>query len=157
VKDRMPVVVPVRMHGGKLTPQPLLSHERARYRPILLKRLCPSCGDPLVDEGGEFELLVVVPLGPGRNEVMRAAQRQGKWFDSVGIVCHRRCLGVEPVLGVSGKVAAAATLLRTAADELAERTEGFPDDVNPTADIRNMAGHIQRMSHDLSGYEERVL
>lgn len=154
------LVLPMRMHGCQSAAYPFPVAQRHRRKSLLEGRQCPSCGRPLSEpELGEREPdeVVLLPLGPGRSEVMRAAQRQGKWFDSYGIGCHRRCVGDVPVLGISGKVAAAARLLDVAADELSERAKDLPDEYNPTADVRFVAEKLVGMSHDVAGYEDRIL
>lgn len=151
MQDVIVVKTFVRMQGGQLLPYPL----PAQHAPYLAEsvRHCPSCGERLDPR----EELVVVPLGPGRVEAAQIAQRQGQWFDSCGVVCHRACVGAEPVLGIAGKVATAARLLDVAADEVEVRAKGLPTEYDPTPEIRKVAASVEQMSHDVSGYEDRIL
>jgi hypothetical protein len=122
----------------------------------LLHRQCPGCAGALRDD----DELVTVPLGPGANTEARAAQRRGEWFDAVAVVCHRACAGDSRLAAESPalKLAMASSMIAEAAEQVSARVKAHGDaasSFDPTPNLLDIADSTERVSKDLSGWEEQ--
>lgn len=55
---------------------------------------CPACNEPL----RATDFVMLVPLGPGKDQEERKARDQGRPYNAVGIVIHWDCGDARPVL-----------------------------------------------------------
>lgn len=143
----------VRTHGTAHSPRP--------YTPELSDLLdyhCPACGGALHVGNDE---LVALPFGPGVDKKARRLQRRGAWFDAPAIVLHSACAGESRLATETSamKVSVAADMLREAAAGISERarTHGVCADHDPTPDLLSMAESTERVSKDLTGWEEQLI
>lgn len=145
----------VRAHGSERVAMPV---KPVATSAELDEGQCPCCNKALFGDDAE---LVAVPLGPGADAEARQAQRRGEWFDSMGVICHKACVGETRPAAMTPamKVAAASDLVREAAGQVSARAKahGVGEDYDPTEPLLTIVMATEQASKDLSGWEEQLV
>lgn len=128
-----------------------------RQSASLLEHHCPCCAGALKDD----DELVTLVFGPGVNPEARTAQRRGEWFEAVAVVCHRACVGDPRAAAQTPamKLAIASAMVREAASQVSARVKAHsvPPDYDPTSNLIDIAESTERVSNDLTGWEEQLV